>query len=173
VVNLYTEDSLKSYIQIYGEGPKGQLQLGFETKTYSKEDTTEFCRAEIMEFLSAMIYGYNFDYKIENKINNTKGFFNLENIVNLRKDDKNIRFTEVLEYENSLKIKCIYRLNDDQKIYHAGYQSLSSRSSAGESFGDIYGGWETRLKTYKEAIKNSILNAAKKNIKSRPLYVKR
>jgi hypothetical protein len=170
--SLNAIDIYQNYVQVFGEGPIGQMPFGFEVKTFSKEESIEFSRTEIMEFLSGMIYGYNFTYKVENKLNNTKGFFEIENITRLRKNDKNLSLTEFEQSQTSLKIKGIYRLEEGQKDYLAGFQASSAKMSSGTAFGSSTLGWETRLTVYKESLKNSILNNARKNYKSRPLYIK-
>jgi hypothetical protein len=171
-MNLNSFEIYQNYVQVYGEGPIGQQLFGFDVKTYTKEDAVEFSRNEIMEFLSGMIYGYNFIYKVENKINNTKGYFEVENISKLRKDDKNISLTQLQESQSSIRIQGLYRLNEDQKTYMQGMHSGVSRTSQGDASGLITEGWDSRITVYKESLKNSILNFARKNYKSRPLYIK-
>jgi hypothetical protein len=171
ITNLNAIDIYKNYVQVYGEGPNGQQIFGFESRFFSKEETVEFARNEIMEFLSGLLYGYNFNYKIENQINKTKGYFELKNISKIKKEDKNLSLTQVEESQLSKKIQAIYRLNENQKNYIAGFHSSLSKSSSGEGSVPVSEPWEKRLEAYKDSLKNSILNNARKTYKSRPLYI--
>ena len=62
---MYPDAINQSYIQVYGEGTLGQYLNGFKTSRYSKEDAVLFAKSEIIEFLSGMLYGYTFNYKVK------------------------------------------------------------------------------------------------------------
>lgn len=168
----FTSEIYQNYVQAYGEGPLGQYLTGLDTVRYTEEDAVEYAREEIMEFLSGMIYGYNFIYKVENKINNTKGYFDLIPIARLKNTDKNISLTQLQEKGDSLKIQALYRLSLDQKSYLKGFQSSLAKMSIGESSGSWVDKWDKRLDVYKDALKNAIFNEARKRYKSRPLFIK-
>jgi|GEM_PF-1270906 len=207
---IITDEINQNYIQIFGEGPIGQYIKGLETKRYTKEDALNYAKNEILEYLSAMVYGYNFVYKVENKLNESEGFFDLENIYKFKSIEKIVKLTQVEvpeDYEIKKEIKNekdkieedqndffisiddkknkhfqiedllirfrgIYRLSEDQKYYIKGFQSSLAKMSMGEAKGSWLEEWDTRLKIYKDALRNAVLNEAKRRLKSRPLYIK-
>ena len=169
---LFANDIYQNYVQAYGEGPIGQYLIGFETMRYSKENAVEFAREEIMEFLSGMIYGYNFVYKVENKINNTKGYFDLIPIAKLKNTDKNISLSQFEKKDEALKIQALYRLSMDQKIYFQGYPPHGPRGGTDESADSNSNSWGNSLDVFKKAIKNAVFNEARRRYKSRPLFIK-
>lgn len=169
---LFSNQIYQNYIQVYGEGPIGRHLVGFDVLNYSKKDAVELARKEIMEFLSGSIYGYSFVYKVENNLNHSKGFFDLTPLVKLKEKDINISLTQLEESDITIRLQALYRLTDDQKNYINGFQSTYAKFSVGEAAGPIDKDWGKRLEIYKDAIKNSILNEAKKRLKARPLYIK-
>lgn len=162
----------KNYVQVYGEGPIGQYLLGFEKETYTKEDAVNYARDEVMEFLSGMVYGYKFVYKVENKITGQEGFFDLIPLAVLKFDKKIIRLTQLEQSDFSIRIQAVYRMSVDQKTYMEAFKSSIADTSMGTAEDEMYKGWKTRLDVYKNALQNSVLNEARKKIKSRPLYIK-
>ncbi|HNZ26520.1 MAG TPA: hypothetical protein PLG34_09135 [Spirochaetota bacterium] len=169
---VYPEGVYQNFIQIYGEGPYGRHPVKFDAKIYTKTDAILYAKREIFEFLSGMIYGYNFTYKVENKINKTKGFFDITPIGRINEKDPNLTLSQVEESQISLRIQAEYRLSDSQKKYMSGFKSVLSKMGGGESSESWANDWSARLDVYKDALENTILNGAKKTIKSRPLYVK-
>lgn len=169
---LFSNDIYQHYILTYGEGPLGQHLLGFESVIYSKQDAVDYAKSEIMEFLSAMIYGYTFTYKVENTVSNIEGYFDLEKIADMQHTDPNITLRQLEEKSDAIRIQATYRLGEDQKHYIRAYQSLSACMSMGEAEGPIIDKWESRLDVYKEAIKAAVLNEARNRLKSRPLLIK-
>lgn len=162
----------QNYIIIYGEGPVGQYPVGFETKTYSREDAVGYAKQEILEYLSGMVYGYRFTYKVENKVNNRKGFFDLEPVARLKNDDFNLTLRQFSESPLMIKVQAQYRLNDQQKVYIQAFKSSIAVMSQGSSTDSWVGDWDIRLSVYEDAIRDGVLNAARKKYKSRPHYLK-
>lgn len=169
---IHPQEITQNYITAYGEGPIGQYIIGFNTKTYTKEEAVKYAKNEIMEFFSGMIYGYTFIYKIENKINNTKGYFEIFPIANINESDKNIILNQYQEKKDELKIQALYRLNTDQKSYLNGFNSSSANMSMGHASLSWTAPWNSRLETYNLALKNAVLNKAKELYKSRPFILK-
>jgi hypothetical protein len=169
---LYSQDIYQNYITAYGEGPVGQYIIGFITKFYTKEDAVNCAKNEIIEFLSGMIYGYTFTYKVENKNNNSNGYFELLPISHIKNTDKNIQLNQYQEKSDELKIQALYKLNSGQKSYLAGFQSSTANMSMGEATLSSIASWEKRIETYNLAIKNAVLNKAKEKYKSRPYILK-
>lgn len=162
----------QSYITIYGEGPLGQYPIAFETVTYSEEDAVILAANEIFEFLSAMVYGYNFTYKVENRLNNRKGYFDLIPIALLNRKDRDLRIRQFEESRQSLRFQALYRLKSHEKSYVKGFRSSLAFMSSGTAYGTSVGDWANRITIYKEAIREAILAGARATIKSRPQYIK-
>ena len=169
---VFSNQIYQNYIQVYGEGPIGRHLVGFDVLVYSKEDAVELARNEIMEFLSGSIYGYSFIYKVENNLDHSKGYFDLKPVVKLKEDDRNITLKQLEESNLTLRLQALYRLTDDQKNYINGFQSSIAKFSIGNATGDLNKDWKNRLEIYKNALKDSVLNEAKKRLKARPLYLK-
>lgn len=169
---IFVMDIYENYAKVSGEGPVGQYVVGFKTKTYSKEDAISLAKREIFEFLTGLIYGYNFKYKVENNVNKQKGYFELTPIASISEKDKSISLTQSLEKQDAVKILAIYRLNENQKSYIRAFNSSVATFTVGEGYSPFVGEWDNRLISYREAIKNSILNDAKTRLKARPLFIK-
>jgi len=167
----YSDDIYTNYVQVFGEGPVGQQILGFETKTYTKDEAVGIAKTEVLEFLSGMVFGYNFTYKVENPLNKSQGYFDLKNIV-IIKEDRNLTLTQLEESQISIRIQALYRLNENQKSYIRGFGSSIAKNSFGTSSDTWVASWDKRFEVYKDALRNAVLNGAKKNIKSRPLFIK-
>ncbi|HOJ64035.1 MAG TPA: hypothetical protein PLE45_06405 [Spirochaetota bacterium] len=168
----YSNEINQSYVQVYGEGPKGRIPTGFEVRTYKMEDSVLYAKNEVLEFLSGMVYGYNFVYKVENKINNTKGYFDLIPISKIKNTDKNFTLSQYEESQISIRVQGTYRLNNIQKDYIRGFQSSIAKTASGTGFSKWEVDWTKRFDAYKDAIRDAVLNSARKNIKSRPQYIK-
>lgn len=160
-----------NYVQAYGEGPTGKYLIGSGSKDYSEEDAVEYARSEIIEFLSGMIYGYNFKYKVDNRITGRKGYFELESITKIKIKDKNIKLTQVEEKKDALRLQATYRLSEDQKTYIRGFHSSLAKMSIGEAVGSWVDDWPKRLDVYKDALQNAVLNEARLRLKSRPMLL--
>lgn len=169
---LNTNEINQSYIQVYGEGPKGRIPTGFEVSVYKIEDSVQYAKNEVLEFLSGMLYGYNFVYRVENKINNTKGYFDLIPISKIKNTDKNFTLSQYEESQISIRVQGTYRLNSNQKDYIRGFQGSVAKTASGTGFSKWEKDWTKRLDAYKEGIRSAVLNCARKNIKSRPQYIK-
>jgi len=167
-----SQEITKSFVQVYGEGPVGRHLLGTEVKVYSKEDAVNLAKTEIEEFLSAMVYGYTFLYKIENKFTHSEGYFELTPVAKIKNIEKNTTLTQLEESRLFLRFQALYRPTDDQKTFIMGFNSSLAKYTAGEGRKNWIGEWNIRIDAYKDAIKNAILNHAKGKIKARPLYIK-
>lgn len=172
ITQLFALDFNQSYIQVYGEGPRGRHPINFDYKVYSQTDAVLYAKNEIFEFLEAMVYGYNFIYKVENKITGAKGYFDLNKIGSIHQKDRNITLNQIEESQISIKIQALYRLNENQKMYISGFNSTFSKISSGESSDNWASEWDKRIEVYKDAIKTAVLNGARRSIKSRPQYIK-
>jgi hypothetical protein len=171
-VTSAADDIYQNYIEVFGEGPVGGRFAGFETKYYTLEEGVEFARTEIISFISGMIFGYNFIYKVENPLNKSEGYFEVTPISTIRKDDKNLKVIQLEESQISIRVQGQYRLNDDQKTYIRGFNTSNSFLSMGEAYESWVGEWDIRLLAVKNAMRNAVLNGARKSLKSRPLYIK-
>lgn len=119
-----------------------------------------------------MLYGYSFIYKVENKLNHSQGYFELTPLAKIKDLEKNVQLTQFEESQQSLKFQALYRLNEDQRNFVNGFQSSLAKFSIGEARKNWVGEWNIRLETFKEAMKNAVLNEARNQIKARPLFIK-
>jgi len=169
---LYSLELYENYIEIIGEGPLGQYLIAFDKVTYSKEDAVRLAKNEVFEFLTGLVYGYNYKYKVENNVNKQKGYFEITPIGSISEKDKNLTLNQYLEKRDGIKIQAIYRLNENQKTYIRGFQSSPAKFSVGDAYGSYTGPWDKRIAVYKDALRSAVLSDAKKRLKSRPLFIK-
>ncbi len=166
------QEVFENYILIYGEGPYGQHPLEFEVRNYTKDDAENIAIQEIATYMSGIIYGYTFEYQIDNPINKRKDFFEFIPVKQLTIKDTNFDFRQYEISNVSIRVQGIYRLYADQKSYIQGYRTARVLTSQGEY--DLLNSqdWNNRYKSFELAVKNAILNYAKTSLKSRPLTIK-
>jgi hypothetical protein len=182
-----TTDIYQSYITVRGEGPLGQYMSGWDSITmegfdnpdgstltfiyYERDDAVRLAKEEIQELLSGLVYGYRFQYRVHNKMNNSEGWFELEPVARFNDITKFVDINQFEEGERSLRFQAIYRLSRDQKSYLRGYQSSLALTGQGMSTGSWVDHWPGRMEQYRESIKLAILHAAKRRYKARPLDI--
>jgi hypothetical protein len=173
ILNIRTETQIyQNYILIYGEGPIGQnYGDNFNVITYSKQEAVQLAKFDILSFLSGMLYGYKFKIEVENPLNGRQGYFEEQAVTLINEKDKNLTLRQLQEAFNRLKIQAIYRLREDHKNFLAAVNSLSTTFAVGEALGEGGLDWDQRNVVLKSAVKNAIIEAARKKYKSRPLFI--
>jgi len=169
---IYPLELYENYIEITGEGPVGQYLIAFDKITYSQEDAVKLAKNEIFEFLTGLVYGYNYKYKVENNVTGQKGYFELTPIAGIHEKDSNLKLYQYLERRDRIKILAVYSLNENQKTYIRGFQSSPANFSVGDAYGSYTGPWDNRLLVYKDSLRSAVLSDAKKRLKARPLFIK-
>ena len=124
--------SIPNLLQAYGEGPIGDHIYGMEIKNYTINDAISVAKAEIYDILSAMIYGYNFFYKVENKNLNIKEYLELTPIAKIDPNSKKIELTEYVTLDNTIKFQVTYKLDAKEQNYIKNFQA-NSKFSVGKS----------------------------------------
>lgn len=158
----------ENHIVIYGEGPIGQVITGFEVATFSEQDAINIAKTEIGEFLSGMIYGYTFDYQLDNPITKRSKRIELINTIKIKITDPNFTFRQAEKSDRSLRLQGIYRLREDQINFRSGFASSTGVTTMGRSVSFQSNDYNNRLLSVKEAIEDAIQNQARRDYKSRP-----
>ncbi len=170
--SVYSQYINRSYIQIYGEGLIGQhFDNNSQMIRYELEDAVSMARNEIFEFASGMLYGYRFNLVTSNPVNGRRGYFDLEKIAVIRNNDPNMRVSQYEHSETSIRVQGTYRLQDSQKNYISGFRGAGGHMTQGTAEGSYYNDWTGRIEIYKNAIYDGIINAARLELKSRPLSI--
>lgn len=107
----------ETYIVSYGEAPVGQHPIGFSSHYYSLDECEKMAREEAENFATGQIYGYSFEYQIENPITKRGEYFNLvpdvlpnysgRNVTFKRLSDTPLSYAEMDKYkvlDNRLKL---------------------------------------------------------------------
>lgn len=162
----------ENYIVIYGEGPYGQWPIEFDVTTYTKQQAEEMAKQEIATYLSGMVYGYQFEYQTDNPLNKRKEVFQLTPVHVLGWEDRNFSFRQYEVSKNSIRIRGTYQLSPDQKNYIRNFCGTKAQTAVGEYCELNFQDWNNRYKSFEEAVKNAVLNKARKEFKSRPEQLK-
>ncbi|MCG8569217.1 MAG: hypothetical protein MJB14_03680 [Spirochaetes bacterium] len=165
----------QNYIVLYSEGPFGQhytYEDDFTVTTYSEADAVRLAKKDTLEYLSAIIYGYRFDYQIENKFINRSSRFHVQLISQINEADNNLTLRQLEKEENTYRFQALYQLRNDHKQFIKGIQALSAQYSGGQAIGTEGLAWDQRTVVFHKALQEAILYKARKKIKSRPLNIK-
>lgn len=162
----------KNYVQVYGESPKGRMPFGLDARVYTEQESVLLARNEAFEFLAGMVYGYEFVYAVENPLLNVKGYFDLRHIAKIKRDDPNVSVTQLEESHEFMRVQALYRLNEDQKLFINGFRSQAGQMTMGDGEAAWTDNWSERITgSFKNAIQNAVLNAARRQYQSRPQYI--
>lgn len=204
----------ETYIVSYAEAPLGRHPMGLSSKYYTLDECEKMAREEAENFTTGQIYGYSFEYQIENPITKRGEYFKLtpdvtpnytgRNVTFKRlsntplssvemdkyrtfekrlKLDLNLTISETEEYEmlklrftgrdfkDRVRYQLTYKLLEDQKGRRKNFAGTLAETSRGEDFSQDCQNWTLRKTAFENAVKNAILNKARKDIKSRPEYI--
>ena len=204
----------ETYIVSYGEAPLGRHPVGLSSRYYSLDECEKMARQEAENFTTGQIYGYSFEYQIENPITKREEYFKLtpevkpnytgrnvtfkrlsntplsssemdryKTFENQLKLDLNLTNSEMTEYEmlklrftgrdfrDRVRYQLTYKLLEDQKNRRKNFAGTLAESSRGEDCSQDCQDWSLRNTAFENAVKNAILNKARKDIKSRPEYI--
>ena len=67
----------ETYIVSYAEAPLGRHPVGLSSRYYSLDECEKMARQEAENFTTGQIYGYSFEYQIENPITKRTEYFKL------------------------------------------------------------------------------------------------
>jgi len=170
---LFGENEVyQNYIKIIGEGPVGPHLIADEGVFYTRNDGEEFAKKEISLYMSGMIYGYTFEYQLENPITKRKDFFELKPRVLLSVKDPHLTYYQYEISNISIRLTGIYSLNEDQKVYINDFKSSLAVTSTGDTNEYNSQDWNLRYNAFEISVKNAIFNYAKSYLKSRPQYLR-
>lgn len=165
----------ETYIVSYAEAPIGLHPTDFSSHYYSEAECNEMARKEAENFAAGQIYGYSFELLVENPITKRVGDFKL--ILDIPEtypifSGRNVVYKEIeSELRDRKRFKLTYKLMEQQKSRRKNFAGTLAESSKGEDLSQNCQYWNLRNAAFENAVKNAILNKARKNIKSRPEYI--
>jgi hypothetical protein len=162
----------ETYIVSYGQAPVGQHPIGATSAYYSEETCKRMARKEAENFAAGQIYGYTFEYQIDNPITKRQEYFKLTPQPAPNFSGRNVTFEETeSDFRDRKTFKLTYKLLEQQKNRRKNFAGTLAESSKGEDFSQDCQHWNLRQTAFENAVKNAILNKARKDIKSRPEYI--
>lgn len=194
----------ETYIVSYAEAPIGQHPIDFSSHYYSEAQCNEMAKNEAINFAAGQIYGYSFEFQVENPITKRGEYFKLTPELSLQFSEKDVVLEEIeseqrgkkrfkltykpTEQQNShernvvfeeieselrdrKRFKLTYKLMEQQKNRRKNFAGTLAESSKGEDLSQNCQYWDLRNAAFENAVKNAILNKARKNTKSRPEYI--
>jgi len=147
-INIY---SIPNLLQVYGESPIGEHIYGLETKNYTLDDAIQIAKIETAEFLSAMIYGYNFFYKVENRNLDIKEYLELTLIAKIDPNSKKMELTEYVKLDTTIRFQITYKLDEKEQNYIKNF-SANSKFSVGRSNLKKENSYNLLIKNYEKTI---------------------
>lgn len=162
----------ETYIVSYAEAPIGQHPIDFSSHYYSEDECSKMARKEAENFAAGQIYGYSFELQVENPITKRGEYFKLTPELIPNFSGRNVVYEEIeSELRDRKRFKLTYKLLEAQKNHRKNFASALAESSKGEDLSQNCQYWDLRNTAFENAVKNAILNKARKNIKSRPEYI--
>lgn len=162
----------ETYIVSYAEAPIGRHPIDLSSHYYSETECNEMAKKEAENFAAGQIYGYSFEFQVENPITKRGEYFKLTPELIPDFSGRNVTFEEIgSELRDRKRFKLTYKLLEQQKNRRKNFAGTLAESSKGEDLSQNCQYWDLRNAAFENAVKNAILNKARKNIKSRPEYI--
>jgi len=151
IILSFKVNCIPNLLQVYGESPIGLHIYGMEVKNYTLDDAVQIAKIETSDILSAMIYGYKFFYKVENKNLNIKEFLELTPIAKIDPNDKKIELTEYIILDNVIRFQITYKLDVKEQDYIKNFLS-NSKFSVGKTNLKKENPYDLLIKNYEKTI---------------------
>ncbi len=116
-------NAIPNLIQAYVEAPIGMTLYGMEVKNYTLDDAISIAKLEAAGTLSAMIYGYNFFYTVQNKNFDIKESLELTPIAKIDPNSTRIKLTENKRLNTTMKFQVTYTLDSKEQNYIKNFLS--------------------------------------------------
>jgi hypothetical protein len=124
---------------------------------------------EALHFLNANVYGYSFTYKPGSRLLETEELFDIE----LRGVIDRKWVTPLADgvRNNVYRVKIELPMTPSMRRWTSAFATKQLRLEKSEGNSDFYMGWEGRNDAYREALRNLVLIAARKQLSSKPLRI--
>jgi hypothetical protein len=169
-------------IVIHGEYPvvKELKESGFEDKhripdnaliDYSKGDGyKEKAYLEALHFMDANVFGYTFLYKPGSMLMKTEEHFEVGLRGNIGSEHLILSGAGVSN--NVYRVKLVFPITPSVQKWQGAFYSHTIRLTESEGTSDFYTGWEGRSDALRDALRNLVLTAARRDLSSKPLQLK-
>ena len=124
---------------------------------------------EALHFLNANVYGYSFIYKPGSRLLETEELFDIQLRGMLNQDWVQPLADGVRN--NVYRVKVELPITPSMKRWTSAFATKQLRLEKSEGNSDFYMGWEGRNDAYREALRNLVLIAARKQLSSKPLRI--
>lgn len=174
-------DSEKS-IAVFGEYPVVE-ELG--DGAFQQEDKSGFSQLieygklggykqkafrEALHFLNANVFGYTFVYKPGSILMKTEEVFDVELRGSVGAENTNTAGEGV--NKNIYRIKLEFPVTLSVYRWQKAFLSNTIRRTQSEGTSEFYTGWEGRSEALREALRNLVLAAARRELSSKPLLLR-
>ena len=165
IIVAYGESQLEPGPEQKKPQPPGLL-IPYDLTKNKREIATE----EALHFLSAMVFGYTFEYKPGSKVMKTEEVFELQlrDSVHMNK----VRIIGEGAWRGIYRVRIAYSIDPYTEKWLRAFTSNKLRLEEAEGTSDFFSGWWGRSVAYQDALKNLVLISAKKRYSSRPLSIK-
>jgi hypothetical protein len=147
------------------EGPALEPLIDYE----GAQGYEERALVEALHFLNANVYGYSFTYKPGSRLLETEELFDIELRGVLNRDWVQPLADGVRN--NVYRVKIELPITPSMRRWTAAFTTKQLRLENAEGNSDFYMGWEGRNDAYREALRNLVLIAARKQLSSKPLRI--
>lgn len=174
-------DSTDLSIVLYGEYPVvEELREGrFESDAPAAadplfeygaaDDVEQRAMAEALHLMSASVYGYTFTFKPGSELLETGEVFDIE--LRGRMTPGQVKVLASGVRDKVYRVKIEFELTPSVHRWMSAFASNTLRQVESEGTSDFYQGWGGRSDALREALRNLVLTAAKKQLRSKPLVI--
>jgi hypothetical protein len=163
------------------------IDTWYEIEHYSAWDNNEIPEADFSEqgeeqihqlleeariILSSMIYGYSFSYIPQDNARGVKDWFDLKPIEEIEWGDPNLEIISSEVVDNRVICKIVYNLSDYQEARRSSWYSNTIPYSTGTGQENYFFGFEAKLTSIKNSIKEAIRNYARARVINKPREIK-
>jgi len=169
-------------VQVYADTDKLVITLWSELEPFVpfSEEQNQIIREEAIErvleearvIFSAMIYGYSFSYTPYDKMRKIEESFILEPLAEIKWGDPYLKVTASEVREMRLYVTVHYRCLDYQTSRLEAWKTLGIPSASGRGSGDLFKGYEEKLTSLKNAIKEAIRNYMRQRTFNKPREIR-
>jgi hypothetical protein len=125
--------------------------------------------AEALHLMSANVYGYRFTYRPGSVLMETEELFEVELRGAVGPDQVHVLASGVRDRVYRVKIEL--PLTPSASRWMGAFATGTVRLVSAEGTSDFFQGWEGRSDALRQALRNLVLTAAKKQVRSKPLLI--
>ncbi|MFW6181934.1 MAG: hypothetical protein ACOC8N_09310 [Spirochaetota bacterium] len=133
------------------------------------EDLAGRAMAEALHLMSANVYGYRFTYRPGSVLMETEELFEVELRGAVEREQVRVLASGVRDQVYRVKIEL--PLTPSASRWMGAFATGTVRRVSAEGISDFFQGWEGRSDALRLALRNLVLTAARKQLRSKPLLI--